>query len=712
MPFVKYNPYPDAAFGAGDFEDDQGRSMPMYDPALAQQLVAQNMSVAQPVQQAVSGQQDPNMSVAPSVPDVAVSTAPAPDAIDDVVKSHPGLTREGVQKLIQGEGGMNLSPTTGQGSHRGVLQFSDTEVGPDASVEDRIRYLPKYWQSRGVTPKSDADMYVAHAAPAYVGKPDATVVEEYAPGTDAYEKNPGWRDPATGLVTVGSIKNYSAKQPTPQVDPEVVGIAARVGQPNVTGGSRDTRTTTSRNTGTPFTKEDDAALTAASEQYANQISAGQKALVDAHADVLKHEVIRGEEVQQLRDAAAEREVRARQKYDEGIARVEHARNEVEQDKQPPPFTQQNIFVGILAAVAQGVGAYAAAINKTENFAARLIDKAIEQDNLRWQQQHLDKKYKASELKELNRNQWHDFQSQRLERELQQRMLVDNELHQYLTKVKSAESENAGNLMIAANGQKMEQIRLDMQRNARGKVAIEQTNINTAPTAALPSLEEQNKRAEAEEKSGRSPEKVAEARKLLGGSGDVPVDQKKLHDYTNGTPQMGGRAAQDLAEEKLLSTAKTMGMVFDPQTRTFQIDPNTPDPVPRNPLTGGALSTGILGEYGRPAAGLFHAMPGSPKGATQEQMAEAETQVKSMVADYTKAISGAAASDQERKLHQSLFMGRSRQDSVEQFSLHLKELDSKRRALANEFPGAEEAYNTRNEQKKAANRPPPFTPGVK
>jgi len=50
MPFVKYDQYPGSEFGAGDFTDHTGRKLPLYDPGLAQQLLAQNTSAPGPNQ--------------------------------------------------------------------------------------------------------------------------------------------------------------------------------------------------------------------------------------------------------------------------------------------------------------------------------------------------------------------------------------------------------------------------------------------------------------------------------------------------------------------------------------------------------------------------------------------------------------------------------------------------------------------------------------
>jgi len=51
MPFVKYDQYPGSEFGAGDFTDHTGRKLPLYDPGLAQQLLAQNTSAPDPINQ-------------------------------------------------------------------------------------------------------------------------------------------------------------------------------------------------------------------------------------------------------------------------------------------------------------------------------------------------------------------------------------------------------------------------------------------------------------------------------------------------------------------------------------------------------------------------------------------------------------------------------------------------------------------------------------
>lgn len=76
-------------------------------------------------------------------------------------------------------------------------------------VPSGIKYL-QTTQLKGDAPLRDYAL--AFAAPAYIGKSDDTVIEEYKKGTkrgDAVRaQNPGWIPKDGGDITVGSIADY------------------------------------------------------------------------------------------------------------------------------------------------------------------------------------------------------------------------------------------------------------------------------------------------------------------------------------------------------------------------------------------------------------------------------------------------------------------------------------------------------------------------
>lgn len=135
-----------------------------------------------------------------------------------------GLDPEQIRPLMRTESGGDPTVKNKMGSSAsGLFQFTD-ETAQKAGLKNAAEYaaLPPdkqialaldRFKKLGLNEDSTRDDYaLANAAPAYVGKPDSTVIEQYKAGTpfgdDVRAKNPGWIPPGGGDITVGSIKRF------------------------------------------------------------------------------------------------------------------------------------------------------------------------------------------------------------------------------------------------------------------------------------------------------------------------------------------------------------------------------------------------------------------------------------------------------------------------------------------------------------------------
>lgn len=138
-----------------------------------------------------------------------------------------GLDVDQILPLMRTESGGDPTVKNKAGSSAaGLFQFTD-ETARNYGLKDAAEYaaLPpkkqielglKRFKDIGLGAKSTAeDFDLANAAPAYVGKPDSTVIEQYKSGTDFGDdvraKNPGWIPEGGGEITVGSIKAFYRK---------------------------------------------------------------------------------------------------------------------------------------------------------------------------------------------------------------------------------------------------------------------------------------------------------------------------------------------------------------------------------------------------------------------------------------------------------------------------------------------------------------------
>lgn len=776
MPFVKYDPWPGHEFGAGDFTDHTGRSTPLYDPGLAQQLTAaNNVSTPEP-NQSVSDAGNWSVDTGPAQieakPGAPVSngrdyeagaseflkanrqnpgaTQTTPDGKVMVVEPHPaaperglptehpgvtvrepaaeqdpypkdftpqerkavasiadrfpGVSEQGILNIFKNESGYNSKAVNPKSGAAGIFQLMPDQQPAgqkfaELSREEQIAQYGAYLegkQKKFGPIQSDADLAVANAAPALLGKPDDAVA--YPAGSKAATDNPAWQD-ASGNVTVGAIKKYygaaGGEPGKPQTKEQQ--LAAYING-SAGGMSTEQKTLTKTESGTPYTAEDQAGLFARTEKHNADMAAANQPVLDAQAQAVEKGIATQQKIQDSLDAAQQREQAAKATYDESMGRVRTGVDEVLADKQPPPFGG-NIFATVLASIAQGMGAYAAAINKTENFAANAINTALKRENDRWAQAHLDKQYKVKQDQELSRDQWYQFKSALSERELQQRMLIDHELQQNLALSKNADSTKALNLMIADNNARAEAENANLTRLARGRSSTEIMSEQKHKDASN-SLAEQNKRADEAVKSGMyTPEEVAKAR-----GGEVPVTTKELAAYGKGEGKNMGREAIDAVERGIVGLAPALGFDYDEKKRTFTGDDTDKNYIPRNPLTGAPLSSGMLGEYGRVVAHPIDAITGSKD---NEKRAEAESKLRTVVNDYLYLKSGQAVTASEKTEFFKQFGGRSRTDQAAQLTDMLKEIAQKRADLAATYPGAQKSFETRRQ--KNDETPAEFTP---
>jgi hypothetical protein len=133
-----------------------------------------------------------------------------------VQAAEAGFDADAILRLTGRESGNDARATNSMSGATGIIQFLDDDIAKSVgtTMEDlkgmsRIEQLPyamEYFRSRGVTEDSPPEDYaMAVAAPGYIGKPEDTVITQYAEGTKEWKQNPGWRPKGGGPITVGSV---------------------------------------------------------------------------------------------------------------------------------------------------------------------------------------------------------------------------------------------------------------------------------------------------------------------------------------------------------------------------------------------------------------------------------------------------------------------------------------------------------------------------
>lgn len=128
----------------------------------------------------------------------------------EMQEKYPGLEKEQLYKIIDGESSFNLTAQNPSGA-TGLFQFIPstaqglgvtTDQILDMSAYEQLEVYDRYLEQ---TNYRGGDLGIIQAAPAYYGKPDD--FEVYGRNTKAWKQNPPWRGP-DGRITVGSINAY------------------------------------------------------------------------------------------------------------------------------------------------------------------------------------------------------------------------------------------------------------------------------------------------------------------------------------------------------------------------------------------------------------------------------------------------------------------------------------------------------------------------
>ena len=135
--------------------------------------------------------------------------------LDKMLEKYPGLTKEELYRVMQGESNFNSTALNSDSGATGLFQFIPStaeflgyttgdiqNMSPTQQLEVYDKYLDAFDYRGG-------PLGIMQAAPGYASK--GLDYEVYAPGTSAYEQNPGWVG-ADGKITVGSINNYYSEQ--------------------------------------------------------------------------------------------------------------------------------------------------------------------------------------------------------------------------------------------------------------------------------------------------------------------------------------------------------------------------------------------------------------------------------------------------------------------------------------------------------------------
>lgn len=158
----------------------------------------------------------------------------------DLEASAAGLNTDAIRRVIQLESGGKPGAVNAQSGATGLIQFmpetakalgTTTEELASMPVEDQVRFVVKYFENAGLDENSSPDDYaLAVAAPAFVGKPDSTVV--YPKGSKAWEQNVPWRPADGGDITVGSIKAaYGSKGGTKSRAERIAELRRKAAEP-------------------------------------------------------------------------------------------------------------------------------------------------------------------------------------------------------------------------------------------------------------------------------------------------------------------------------------------------------------------------------------------------------------------------------------------------------------------------------------------------
>lgn len=168
-------------------------------------------STSTPPAQDVRADQNAPSNVVP--PDELANDAAFQSKLDEMIAKYPGLTREEIYQIMQGESGFNTTAVNGSTGATGLFQFMPatarelgytTEQIQNMNAAEQLEVYDQYlgrWNYNGSN-----HLGVMQAAPAYASRPETYVA--YRRGSPAWYANPGWRPANGGDITVGSINDY------------------------------------------------------------------------------------------------------------------------------------------------------------------------------------------------------------------------------------------------------------------------------------------------------------------------------------------------------------------------------------------------------------------------------------------------------------------------------------------------------------------------
>lgn len=653
----------------------------------------------------------PNMSPAPvmsEAPNMTPSVLEAPKP--EVAK--PKLTvDEALERAYKAEGG-GVNPKTGAygpiqlmpGRLEEVatkLGISTDDIKKMSPEEYKKEVVPAYFAAIGhpLDKIAPEDVYMGIAAPGFVGASGTTPIVDkqfgaWKKGSAPWEQNKNtWAKIAEShgrdFIQASDLREYGGIEgdavPGQKLSPEdqsSVELANRLSSPTVTGGVKSMTTAL----GTPVTEEDKAYF-AQREADIKASGALQKGAVsNVMAEAKEAQDARKEMLAQQDAERKQRETDAKSLYDRRQADVQSAVKDVADNKAPAPFGG-NVFAGILATIGQALGAYGAAINKTRNFAADLVNSALDRDMKKWEQDQITKRFKVSSLEKLSDDARLTLKEASNDREQTQRLLYDNELKRLSTQQWSTEQNQTIQRLQDNNQQHSDELRMEAERQSRARVSITQQGGSVIPATT----EDINKRAKAELESGKTPEEVAKAKALIGAESKIPVSDKERDEYTKDADNRAGRPTLDSAERTIIAMAPALGMAYDPKTGQLT-DSDGKDHMPRAP-------------GGSPIQSPFWAAAALQG---DEDSKKAMLGVANAAALSAKAINGRAASDKEFDRAFERIGGFSKETQLKGLNAQLEEIRQKRNDLNTAFPGAASDYETRNSAGQKA-LPVSFTP---
>lgn len=751
MNYVKYSPFPNSDPGAGLFTTDAGVTIPAYLPDEAAKLTGDGSGAlainnyfddqANAASNLGQGSMaNPPGNMPPSKPDVGPNFSPdikAPNATpapnmseapnmsvsppEPTAPVKPKLTTEEALKRAMGveggESGKGVNPTTGAfGSIQLIPGQSGARVASALGIDEPTlkkmspeefnkEAVPAYFKSIGhpldtIDPR---DVYMGIAAPGFIGKSDDTpIVENGKPwdrNSPAWKSNAGtWGKIASAnghdVITAGDLRQYGGvkdegpatpKTPLSAQGQATAELANRLGAPVTSGG----QTQTNVNLGIPLTDEDRAEFSRRQSnlETTHDLTAG--AIQNTLDEAKVQQKARAEDLQRQGDAIDGREKAGQALYDQRQADIQVALKDINDDKAPKPFGG-NVFAGILAVIGQALGAYGASITKTRNFAADMVNSMLDRENKQWEQEQMKKRFKVSTLEKLSDSAKSELSMARNDREQTQRLMYQNTLDQLRTKQWSVEQQKALDASSDNNQQHLDDLKLESERQSRQHVTLSMVGGSSRPAT----VEEQNKRAEQEVKSGKTPEEVAQARGLLGEESKIPVDQKERAAYEAGNDNRAGRTQIDQSERSILNLAKPLGLKYDDKTGQF-VDADGKDHIRRKWVGGETQSPGP--SFNPQEWGLW-----------DDEDKKVYTALKGAAVDTAKSIYGTRASDKEFDRIVEQFGGLSKNDTINSLNNKLKEIREKRKDLDAAYPGAASDFETRRKA-AGANGPIDFTP---